>query len=138
MKIVISDKGKSYSAEIAKEKEPQLYGMKLGDMLDGSMVGAAGYKLKLTGGSDKDGFPMRADVISVGKKRMILDSPPGYKPDAKGKRMKKTVRGGVISESVAQLNMNVIESGPTPLAELFKKPEGAAEAKKEEKKGKKK
>lgn len=137
MKIVISDKGSSFSTDVAKEKEPQLYGIKIGDMFDGSIVGAAGYKLRISGGSDKDGFPMRADILGTGKLRIMLSEPPGYRPDTKGKRVKKTIRGSIISEATAQLNVIVVETGPTPLSELFKKPEGEKkEEKVEEKKGK--
>lgn len=137
MKIVISDKGVSYSAEVAKEKEPQLYGMKLGDMFDGSVIGAAGYKFRIAGGSDKDGFPMRADIHGTGKLRVMLSEPPGYHPAKKGERVKRTIRGGIISEAISQLNVVAVESGPTPLAELFKKPEGEKKEG-EEKKGKEK
>lgn len=126
MKIVISDKGLSYPVEVAKEKEPLLYGMKIGDTFDGSTIGAAGYKLKITGGSDKDGFPMRADILSTGKLRVMLSEPPGYQPSKKGERAKKMVRGSIVSEVISQLNVTVVEAGPTPLAELFKKPEGEA------------
>jgi small subunit ribosomal protein S6e len=130
MKIVISDKGLSYSVEVAKEREPLLYGMKIGDTFDGSIIGAAGYKFKITGGSDKDGFPMRADVVSTGKMKMLLSEGAGYRASKKGERKKKMIRGSIVSEAISQLNVIGIETGPTPLSELFKKAEGENKEKK--------
>jgi len=60
-KIVISDKlGKSLSHEL-KDKDAQPFlGSKIGDTFDSSLVGLAGGKLQITGGSDKSGTPMRS------------------------------------------------------------------------------
>ncbi|MFQ6065147.1 MAG: S6e family ribosomal protein, partial [Candidatus Bathyarchaeia archaeon] len=59
-KIVISDPetGKSKSVESEGSRAVPLIGRKLGDVIDGSVVGMSGYRLRITGGSDKDGFPM--------------------------------------------------------------------------------
>jgi small subunit ribosomal protein S6e len=128
MKIVISHKDKSYQTELPKEKEPQLYGMHVGSMIDGSAIGAAGYTLKLHGGSDKDGFPMRADLPGTGRKRIMLHDSPGFKGGEKGEVVRRLIRGNTISDAIAQLNVVVVEAGPTPLEQLFPK----AEKKKEE------
>lgn len=135
MKIIIGEKGKSYSVEIPKEKEISLYGMRIGDTFDGGIIGASGYKLKITGGSDKDGSPMKKDLLSTGKTKMILTQPPGFWPSRRGERRRKTVRGAIVSEWISQLNTVVVESGPTPLAQLFPST-GEKKEKKEEKKKK--
>jgi len=64
MKIVIAEPktGKSYQTEIDDNKSKPLYGIRIGKEIDGSLVGLIGYKLVVTGGTDKDGFPMRTDV----------------------------------------------------------------------------
>ncbi|MBI2079141.1 hypothetical protein HYT84_00120, partial [Candidatus Micrarchaeota archaeon] len=46
-----------------------------------------------------------------------------------GERRKKMVRGTVYSTDMVQVNLKVIQAGPTPLGEIFKQ-----EPKKEEKK----
>jgi len=48
MKIVIGDpkSKKSCQAEVPKEKQGALVGLKIGDSVDGGLVGASGYKLK--------------------------------------------------------------------------------------------
>jgi len=129
MKIVISHKDKSYQTELPKEKEPQLYGMRVGSTLDGSIIGAAGYKLVIHGGSDKEGFPMRADLPGTGRRRIMLHDKPGYKGGEKGEIVRRLIRGNTVSEVIAQLNVVVAEAGPTPLDQLFPK---AEKAKKEE------
>lgn len=125
MRIVISEPktARSYQVEIPKEREAQLYGLKIGNVFDGAIIGAPGYKLKITGGSDRDGFPMRADVEGTGRKRILLITGPGYRRKKKGEWQRKTVRGNTVSEFIVQLNCAVVEAGPMPLEEIFKKEE---------------
>jgi len=129
MKIVISHKDISYQTEIPKDREAHLYGLKIGDKIDGSLIGAAGYILKITGGSDKDGFPMKPDLLGAGRKRILLSKGVGFPKAKKGERIRRLVRGNTVSEAIAQLNTVVETEGPTPLEQLFPRKE-----KKEEKK----
>lgn len=134
MKIVISDtkSGKSFSVEVPKDAESRLIGKKLGEQMEGALVGADGYVIKITGGSDLSGIPMRLDVGGPRRASLLLSEGPGFKPSMKGERRKKTVRGNVITDEVMQLNAIVLQAGAKPLEELF--PQAA---KKEEKKEKK-
>ena len=144
MKIVIGDPktAKSYQTELPKEKEALLFGKHIGEELDGSIIGAAGFKLKITGGSDKDGFPMKSDIGGIGKKKVVLSKGVGFRSEPPDVRKKKMIRAGTVSDSISQLNVVVLESGPTALDQLFPKTASAeGEKKKEEKpkgKGKKK
>src|SRR5207245_648479 len=63
-KAVIADpkSGKAYKKDITGHYANALIGKKIGEDLDGLYVGLPGYKLQITGGSDKDGFPMRSDL----------------------------------------------------------------------------
>jgi small subunit ribosomal protein S6e len=62
-KLVISDtKGKSITQELKDRSAQPLLGSKIGDIIDSSVVGITGGKMKVTGGSDKSGTPMRPDV----------------------------------------------------------------------------
>ncbi len=132
MKIVISYKENSYQVELPKEKEAHLYGLKIGDKLDGSFIGAAGYSLKISGGSDKDGFPMKADLSGGSRKSILLSKGVGFPKGKKGERVRKSVRGNSVSESIAQLNTIVEQAGPTSLDQLF--PRKEKKEKEEEKK----
>ena len=132
MKMVISDSktGKSYQVEIAKDNEAQLAGKKIGDTVDGGVIGAPGYTLELTGGSDSSGFPMRKDVAGVRKTKILLTDGVGFHAEHEGERRRKLVIGNTYSSEVAQVNAKVAKAGPTPLEELF----GKKEEKKEEEK----
>ncbi len=109
-KIIVSDPtGKSKSVEIEGGRAAPLIGRRIGDVIDGSIVGMPKIKLLITGGSDKDGFPMRPDVHGGIKTKVLLSGGVGFKPKNKGERRKKTVRGNIITEDIVQLNMKVIE-----------------------------
>ena len=131
MKVVVADpkQGKCYQVELEGTKNKPFFGLKIGDQVDGSLVGLTGFKLQITGGTDKDGFPMRRDMHGMERKRLLLSSGPGFIPSEKGERRKKMIRGNIISEEIAQLNAKVTEYGPKAIAEILVK-----EVKKEEKK----
>ena len=62
-KLVISDpKGKSITQDLKDRAAQPLLGSRIGGVVDSSVVGIAGGKIKITGGSDKSGTPMRSDV----------------------------------------------------------------------------
>lgn len=131
MQMVISDPktGKSYKVDVPKEKEAEIVGKKIGDAIDGGFVGAGGYKLELTGGSDASGFPMRVDIAGVRKGKFLVTKGVGFKTKRKGVRRRKTLRGNIYSNDSAQVNSKVLEYGPTALDEVFKKEEKAEEKK---------
>lgn len=126
MKIVISDTktGKTYQREVPKERSGELIGMKIGSQLDGGIVGAAGFKLEITGGSDKEGFPMRKGVRGAKRSKLLLSSGPGFRPQSKGELGRRGVRGEQISDEITQLNCKIVEWGSLDLATIHQKSEG--------------
>ena len=110
-KVIVSDPadGTSQSMELEETQAVPLIGRKLGEVIDGTAVKLSGYKLKITGGSDKDGFPMRPSVHGGVRKRIILSGGVGFNPLEKGQRKRKTVRGNVITDEIVQVNMKIIE-----------------------------
>jgi len=128
MIVNISHKGKTYKVELPKEKEAYIVGKKIGDVIEGDVIGLGGYKLKLTGGSDESGFPMRKDVKGSVKKQVLISSPPGFKPKRKGERRRKTVRGNTYSHDIVQVNTVVVEEGKEPLENLLGKKEEKKDA----------
>jgi len=125
-KVVISDPktGKAKQIEVSGDKANAFIGKKIGDIIEGSVIGLSGYKLKITGGTDKDGFPMRPDIHGAVRKRVLLSAGPGFKPRKPGERRRKTVRGNAISEDIVQINTVVVEYGEKPLEELLGSQEG--------------
>lgn len=124
-KAVISDPktGKTYQIGIAGHYADSLIGKKIDDEIDGIFVNLPGYKLVLTGGSDKEGFPMRKDTSGPRRRKALLSGGVGFKPRQEGIRKKKTVRGNTISPDIVQVNMKIGAHGPKPVEEILKKKE---------------
>lgn len=141
MKLVVNDvkTGQSYQREVPKDKEIFLLNKKIGDSIDGSVVGLDGFKLVISGGSTKEGFPLVPSIPGSGRMKALLGKGPGIRHLRKGERRKKTVSGNTVSSSVVQVNAKITEYGAKSLAELgFVPAEKKEGEKKEEKPSKKK
>jgi len=118
-KLTISDiKGKSLSKELKDSDANPLLGLQLGNETDATVVGLSG-KLKLTGGSDKSGVPMRDDVHGSARKRVLLSKGVGLQDAEHGDRVRKLIRGNTISEEIYQINCKF--DGDYQLKHLLKK-----------------
>ena len=105
-KVVIADPktGKSKSLELKDQQAQPLMGLKIGDELDGSLMELTG-KVKITGGSDKAGFPMRSDVMGGVKKYVLMTKGTGFRKNAgEGQKKRKLVRGNTITDEIYQIN----------------------------------
>ena len=127
--MIVSDPetGKSQSMELEETNAVPLVGRKLGETIDGAILKMSGYKLKITGGSDKDGFPMRPNIHGGVRIGAILSKGVGFHPTRKGERKRKTLRGNVITESIVQVNMKIVEK---PKVKKEKKKEVSVDNKK--------
>lgn len=121
-KIAVGDPktGKSYSTEIEGQHANALIGKKLGDIVDGIFFGLPGYKVKITGGVDNSGFPMRHDLPGSVKKKLLVSKGLGFKPQRNGTRKKKTFRGNTISSEIVGLNVVITQHGSKPIEDIFK------------------
>ena len=126
-KIVVNDPktGKSYQKVVDSEV---LLGKKLGEKLEGGLVGLKDFEFKITGGSDKAGFPMRKDLDMAGRKKVLSGNSVGIKVKEKGIRIRKSVRGGIISNQTAQINLRIEKHGSENLDALLGKKEEAKAA----------
>jgi small subunit ribosomal protein S6e len=103
-KLTISDKkGKSLSKELKDREANSLIGLRIGNEIDAAITGLAG-KLKITGGSDKSGMPMRSDIYGAARKPVLLSKGVGLQNVEKGQRRRRLVRGNTISEEMYQIN----------------------------------
>ncbi|RZB32615.1 MAG: small subunit ribosomal protein S6e [Candidatus Argoarchaeum ethanivorans] len=120
-RTVISDPqtGKSYQVEVTGSQANKFLGKKLGETIEGSAAGLAGYSLKITGGTDKDGFPLRKDLPGSQRRKLLLSKSTGFKPKVSGLRKRKAVRGRDISGDVGQINLVVAEYGKKTIEEIF-------------------
>jgi len=103
-KLTVSDvKGKSITKELKDSDGNTLLGLQLGNETDASIVGLKG-KLKLTGGSDKSGVPMRSDIHGSARKYTLLSKGVGLQTAEIGQRIRKLMRGNTVSEEIYQIN----------------------------------
>ncbi|MEM3769925.1 MAG: 30S ribosomal protein S6e [Candidatus Bathyarchaeia archaeon] len=110
-KVIVSDPedGTSKMVELEDARAVPLIGKKVGDVIDGSVLGLPGFKVQITGGSDKDGFPMRPNVHGGVRRYVVLSGGVGFNPQNEGERRRKRVRGNVITDEIVQVNMKVVE-----------------------------
>jgi small subunit ribosomal protein S6e len=103
-KLTISDKkGKALTKELKDSEANPLLGLQIGKEADAAIVGLAG-KMKITGGSDKSGVPMRSDLHGSARKYVLLSKGVGLQDAEKGQRVRKLTRGNTISEEIYQIN----------------------------------
>ncbi len=103
-KITISDtKGKSITKELKDNNANPLLGLLIGQETDASLIGLEG-KIKITGGSDKSGIPMRGDLLGTARKPILISKGVGFQDTKKGLRKRKLLRGNTISEEIYQIN----------------------------------
>lgn len=132
MKLVVSDPktGRTVQVDVPEDKRLLLSGKKLGEEVSGDDFGLAGYALKLTGGSDNSGFPMRQSISGTRKVKSLVSTGPGFNPKRHGERRKKMFRGNTYSVDITQVNAIVSKQGAKSLDEMFPKAEKPAEEKK--------
>ncbi len=131
-KINISEKsGKTYKLELETE---ELFGKELHEKINGRelLPDLEGYEFEIVGASDKAGFTAMKEVPGVGLKRLLLTygkamhkrpRREGKKkisnPKPKGLRLRRTVRGRVISPDIIQINLKILKQGNKPLSGIF-------------------
>jgi len=124
---------KAYKAEVDQTKAAGIIGKIIGDKFNGDIVDLPGYELQITGGTDRDGFPMHHQIHGPGRKSIVLSQPPGFHPKLKGQRKRKMVRGNTVSADIVQINCKIVKAGVKPIEQLLGKEEKKEEAKPEEK-----
>lgn len=136
-KFVVSnpETRKSYNLEMDQDKVLGLLGKRIGEKFNGDILGLSGYELQITGGTDKDGFPMNPSVHGSVRRKIVISGPPGFHPKLKGQRRRKTVRGNTLSKDIVQVNCKIVKVGKKAIGDILgKAPEEKAEpAEKEEK-----
>ena len=71
-----------------------------------------GYVLKITGGNDKQGFPMKQGVMHPTRVRLLLSKGHScYRPRREGERKRKSVRGCIVGMDLAVLALAVVKQG---------------------------
>ncbi|MWV40505.1 MULTISPECIES: 30S ribosomal protein S6e [Natrialba] len=120
--VVVGDpeSGSSYQLEAEEQDANRFIGRSIGEEVDGGAVGLDGYTLEITGGSDDAGRPLNGDVQGPNLTEILMEGrQTGYRPQRDGERRRITVRGGEVSNAVAQINASIVERGSTDVDELL-------------------
>jgi small subunit ribosomal protein S6e len=125
-KVVLSDTktGMAYNLAVTGGAAGSFVGKKIGEEVDGGPVGLAGYRMRITGGTDRVGTPARKDIPGMARRKVLLSGGRGFHPVHEGERRRKSVRGSEITGDFVQINAVVSAWGEKPLAEQLGKPAG--------------
>jgi small subunit ribosomal protein S6e len=128
-RVVISQKDRAMQITVEPTNFVKAFiGKKIGETVDGGLIGYPGYEFSITGGSDLAGFPMRKDVQGGVKKRILVGkASTGLKAKRinEGDRIRILVRGNTITDQIVQVNCIVTKEGKV---QLFVAKEGEAAA----------
>lgn len=118
MKIVINDSktGKSFNKTLESDKADQLFGKKIGEELDLSILGLDGYSGIITGGSYMTGMPMSKDLEGSGLRKVLIGKGLGNKQNI---RRRKSIAGNTVGQFTSQINIKISKYGEKSLEQLF-------------------
>lgn len=113
--------GKTYQVEL--ENPESILGKQIGETFQGGIVDLDGYELEITGGSDKQGFPMRENIDGSERQKKLIKDGSGIQTNKDGVKQRKSVRGNTVSEEIQQLNVKVVEEGDQEIEEALNESE---------------
>ncbi|XP_076322543.1 small ribosomal subunit protein eS6-like [Tachypleus tridentatus] len=71
-----------------------------------------GYVVRISGGNDKQGFPMKQGVLTAGRVRLLLSKGHScYRPRRTGERKRKSVRGCIVDSNLSVISLVVVKKG---------------------------
>lgn len=90
------------------------YDKRMGQEVDASTLGDEwkGYVLRITGGNDKQGFPMKQGVLTNTRVRLLLSAGHScYRPRRDGERKRKSVRGCIVDANLSVISCIIVKRG---------------------------
>ncbi|CAE7087526.1 unnamed protein product [Rhizoctonia solani] len=111
-KTIDFDDERRYRVFYEKRIAQEVPGDSLGDEFKG-------YVFRITGGNDKQGFPMKQGVLLPYRVRLLLsDGHSCYRTRRTGERKRKSVRGCIVGPDIAVLSLVIVKQGDAPLPGL--------------------
>jgi len=108
--------------DIDDEKRLQsLYERRIAQEIEGGVLGEEfdGYILRISGGNDKQGFPMRQGILTNTRVRVLCKKGhKAYRPRRAGERKRKSVRGCIVGHDISVLNLVVTQVGENKIPGL--------------------
>ena len=97
------------------------YEKRMGMEVDAATLGDEwkGYVLRITGGNDKQGFPMKQGVLTTGRVRLLLSKGHScYRQRRTGEKKRKSVRGCIVDGNLSVLSMTIVKKGEAEIPGL--------------------
>ena len=97
-----------------EKKLRAVYDKRIGAEVNGEELGEEfkGYIFRISGGNDKQGFPMKQGVLSQKRVRLMLEKGLScYRPRRRGERKRKSVRGCIVGPDISILNLVIVKKG---------------------------
>ncbi|KAH7906961.1 40S ribosomal protein S6 [Hygrophoropsis aurantiaca] len=124
MKINIANPatGEQKTIDIDDERRYRVfYDKKIAQEVEADSIGDEwkGYVFRITGGNDKQGFPMKQGVLLPYRVRLLLaDGHSCYRPRRTGERKRKSVRGCIVGPDIAVLSVVIVKQGESDIPGL--------------------
>lgn len=128
MKFNISNPSTGQQKLIDVDDEKMLlafYDRRISHEVEGSALGEdfEGYTFRITGGNDKQGFPMKQGVLVNHRVRLLLTKGLNcYRSRRAGERKRKSVRGCIVGPDIRVLNLAIVGEGEKPIEGLTDAP----------------
>jgi len=98
-----------------------LYDKRISQEVAGDALGDEfkGYIFKITGGNDKQGFPMKQGVLLNTRTRLLLSTGHScFRPRRTGERKRKSVRGCIVGADISVVSLVIVKQGEQDLPGL--------------------
>jgi len=117
--------GAQKSIEVDDEQKLRaFYDKRISQEVAGEALGDQykGYIFKITGGNDKQGFPMKQGVLTNTRVRLLMGKDTScYRPRRSGERRRKSVRGCIVGSDIGVLSLVIVKKGDEELPGLTDK-----------------
>ena len=111
-KLIDIEDERKYRAVYEKKMSDEISGDPLGDEFKG-------YVFRITGGNDKQGFPMKQGVLVPQRVRLLLsDGHSCYRARRTGERKRKSVRGCIVGSDITVLSLVIVKQGDNEIPGL--------------------
>lgn len=101
--------------EISDEHKLRMfYEKRMGAEVEADSLGDEwkGYVVRIAGGNDKQGFPMKQGILTNGRVRLLLSKGHScYRPRRDGERKRKSVRGCIVDANLSVLALVIVKKG---------------------------
>merc|ERR1719197_2093575 len=111
-KVIECDDDKKLLPFFDKRMAAEVGGEVLGDEFKG-------YVFRITGGNDKQGFPMKQGVLTNNRVRLLFKKGMScFRERRSGCRKRKSVRGCIVGSDLAVMSLVIVKKGAAEIAGL--------------------